>query len=143
MRCSMRKAFTLVELLVVVTVISILAALALYGLGRSRAAARDAQRQKIMNGIQEALARYYGNNQFYYYTPNNNFCGVVGVLVTGSYLSANPVDPNTKTALCSVCGTGDPVCGGATYRYLAGANGVSYTLTLVKESGGTSTFNSP
>lgn len=132
-----KKGFTLIEILVVVLVISLLATIALFGIGKAQAAARDAQRQQIMNGIRTALERYYADNQAYY-TATNNFCGLTTALVAGLYLSAQPVDPNTKTA---ICGTGNPVVGGATYTYLGAAS--SYALTLTKEAGGTSTFTNP
>lgn len=133
----MKKGFTLIEILVVILVISLLATIALFGVGKAQAAARDAQRQQIMNGIRTSLERYYADNQAYY-TVTNNFCGLTTALVSGNYLLAQPVDPNTKVA---ICGTGNPVVGGATYTYLGAAS--SYTLTLIKESGGTNTFTNP
>lgn len=138
------SGFTLIELMVVMTVIAILATMALYGLGKAQASARDASRQQIMTGIQTALERYYGDNQLYF-TATNNFCGLTTAMVGGNYLSAQPVDPGTKLA---ICGTGNPCtdasanCAtGAQYTYLGAAQ--SYVLTLKKESGGTNNFNSP
>lgn len=133
----MSKGFTLIELMVVIAVIGILSSMALFGIGKTQAAARDTQRQSIMNGIRTALERYYGDNQAYY-TAVNNFCGVTTALVTATYLTAQPTDPSTKAA---ICGTGNPTAGGATYTYAGATN--SYTLTLTKESGGTSIFTSP
>ena len=134
---SKNKGFTLIELMVVITVIAILSTIALFGIGKAQASARDTSRQQIMNGVRAALERYYGDNQVYY-TATNNFCGLTTALVAGTYLAAQPIDPQTKTA---ICGTGNPVVGGATYTYVGAAQ--SYTLTLSKESGGTNTFLSP
>ncbi len=133
---SARKGFTLIELMVVISVIAILSTIALFGLTKAQASARDASRQQIMNGIRAALERYYADNQAYY-TTTNNFCGLTTAFV-GSYLTAQPIDPQTKGA---ICGSGNPVAGGATYTYVGAAQ--SYTLTLTKEAGGTSTFTSP
>ena len=133
----MKRGFTLIELMVVIAVIAILSTIALFGITKAQASARDSSRQQIMNGIQMALERYYADNQAYY-TTTNNFCGLTTALVAASYLSAQPNDPKTKA---SICGTGNPTAGGATYTYLGAA--ASYTLTLTKESGGTSTFTSP
>lgn len=139
---SVQKGFTLIELMVVMAVIAILATIALFGLGKAQASARDVQRQQIMNGVRTALERYYADNQAYY-TATNTFCGVVTTaLVGGGYLT-QPVDPLTKAVICTGAGDGNPVKGGATYTYLGVVSPSSYTLTLTKESGGTSTFVSP
>lgn len=132
-----KSGFTLIELMVVITVISILSTIALFGIGKAQASARDTSRQQIMNGIRTALERYYSDNQAYF-TTTNNFCGLTAALITGAYLTAQPNDPQTKTA---ICGTGNPTVGGATYTYLGAAQ--SYTLTLAKEAGGTNTFLNP
>lgn len=126
-----RPAFTLIELMVVITVIAVLSTIALFGIGKAQASARDAARSQIMNGLQTALERYYSDNQAYY-TATNNFCGLTTALVAGNYLAAQPNDPRTKTA---ICGTGNPSAGGATYTYVGASQ--SYTLTLTVEAGGT------
>ncbi len=137
----MKRGFTLIEILVGILIISLLATIALFGIGKAQAAARDAQRQQIMNGIRTALERYYADNQAYYYLPaaNNNFCGLTTALVPG-YLSTQPIDPNTKVAICAA-GDTNPTKGGATYTYSGAAS--SYSLILIKESGGTNTFTNP
>lgn len=132
-----KRGFTLIELMVVMAVIAILATIALFGLGKAQATARDVSRQQIMNGVQTASEKYYADNQSYY-TATNNFCGLTTALVSGGYLGTQPTDPRGGT---TICGTGNPTVNGATYTYVGAAQ--SYTLTLTKEGGGTNTFRNP
>ena len=46
------KGFTLIELMIVITVIAILAAIVLFGLGAAQKNARDVQRVQIMKSMQ-------------------------------------------------------------------------------------------
>lgn len=136
---NFKKGFTLIELMVVITVIAILSTIALFGIGKTQASARDTSRQQIMNGVRTALERYYGDNQAY--PATQTFCALVTTL--SGYLGATlPIDPKTKVGI--VC---NPATEGATYSYTAGnagtCTGAGYTLTLIKESGGTSYFCSP
>ena len=60
-----KKAFTLVELLVVVAIIAILASALLVGLGGARQKARDARRIADLRNVQSALEVYYARNNQY------------------------------------------------------------------------------
>lgn len=152
-RLKTSSGFTIIELMVVMTVISILAAMVLYGLNKAQASARDAGRQQIMNGIQIALERYYGDNQKY--PAGASMCnagGAIPTLTAGTYLSAAPNDPSTKTSICA----GGLPSGTAYYYEAAGlvhnsvpspCSGIfptnAYQLVLTKESGGVNYFCSP
>lgn len=137
-KIKMKRAFTLIELMVVISVIAILATIALVGLNRAQASARDVGRQATITGLQTALERYMGDTGSYWTTAPNNFCGLVAGMVAGGYLSAAVTDPKGRVV---VCGTGNQITGGATYSYL-GAD-TAYTFVLGREGGGLQTFNSP
>lgn len=143
----LQRGFTLIELMVVITVISILATMVLYGLGHAQAAARDASRLQIMTGIQSALERYYGDCQVY---PSTGFNGLFAAgtpdvcgtsLIRGGYMAVEPTDPG-KTSCAGALDQPWLPCGGTAPSY-SYSGGSTYTLTLIKESGGTVTFSSP
>ncbi|MCL4397478.1 type II secretion system GspH family protein [Patescibacteria group bacterium] len=156
-----QRGFTLIELMVVISVIAILSTIALFGLNKAQASARDSSRQQIMNGIRTALERYYGDNQFY---PGPGGVGYqwsgasdspIDTLVTGKYLVIPPKDPcKNGTTIPSTGTMGASDCAPTAYAYTAtqadgsacttaDKNCTKYTLTLTKEAGGTSIFVSP
>lgn len=65
----MKKAFTLVELLVVISIIGTLVAILLPNFMGARERARDAQKIQDAYAIKNALRMYYNDNQAYP-TPN-------------------------------------------------------------------------
>ena len=144
---SLRKrGFTLIELMVVIAVIAILATIALFGIGAAQRAARDTQRQQIMNSLRSSLERFYGDNSTY---PAGHFSTMLLSLSTFAGYTVPPTDPG--------CGGGKVVwslstaangawipCNSATqasYWYTTGGTG--YTLSLFKEAGGNSIFLNP
>jgi len=60
-----KKGFTLVELLVVISIISLLASFSIVSLGQARVKARNANRLGEMNNVRKALQLYYDNNLEY------------------------------------------------------------------------------
>ena len=66
-----KKGFSLIELLVVISIIGVLAAILMMNLMGARERGRDAQRIQDLNSLKSALRLYYNdNNQLY--PPGNN-----------------------------------------------------------------------
>ena len=96
-----KKAFTLIELLTVVSILGLLMSAILVSTEATKKKARDAKRYANINVIKRALDIYYvDNNQYpeevgagdfeYSYTDPDNF---LSALVNGGYLQEAPVDP--------------------------------------------------
>jgi len=87
------KGFTLVEILIVISIIGILSNLVLLQLGAARAKARDVKRISDVSQIKSAEELFFDDNGRYSQTTN-----LTSDLVTiGKYLSLMPVDPLTTT----------------------------------------------
>lgn len=145
------RGFTLIELMVVISVIAILATISLFGLNKAQASARDVSRQQIMSGIRIALERYYADKGVYPTQDlvagqqwSGNPASPIDVLVAGRYLTAAPTDPCLGGTV--ILGTGKltgGVCNDVPLYSYTQTTTADYTLTLTKEGGGTSTLKSP
>ena len=80
----MKKAFTLIEILVVVTIIGLLTAIGSSGYSQFTKQSRDAKRKADLENIRAALEMYHSNNSYY---PS-----ATSALLT-DYMSALPTDP--------------------------------------------------
>jgi len=75
------RGFTLIELIVVMSIIGVLATLIINNLNDARARARDTKRKQDLNQLKTAIRLYYNDNQSY---PNDAFgrylpyCGGTG-----------------------------------------------------------------
>lgn len=102
------KGFTLVELLVVVTIISILASLSVASVNIARQRARDAKRRADISQVQLALYFYFDDNMQFPFTneemlPENttveNWATILAPALSGAnpgdkvYMVRAPVDP--------------------------------------------------
>lgn len=94
---TLKKGFTLVELLAVIAIIGILASIVIANLGNARSQAKDARRISDIKNIQLALAQYFNDNLRYpcdiYSTTNTAACP----RFSGVYMSAVPKDPKDNT----------------------------------------------
>lgn len=104
---SRNRAFTLIELLIVITIIGILAVALIPRLTGGPARARDAQRKSDMQQISTALEFYNTDNNSYPLAVTGNCTS--GLTLSASYISAVPADPSVNTyatAPANVCATG-------------------------------------
>jgi len=121
----MKKGFSLVEILVVVTIISLLASIAAVSYSQFVKQSRDARRKTDIEQIRAAIELYRNFNMEY---PNDlNFEGTGTVTDpepgTAVYMSKIPNDPKSTV--------------GYTYYYLRDSV-TDYTLCAYIEGGGTS-----
>lgn len=97
------KAFTLIELLIVLAIIGILSTISLFAISGVRESARDAKRKADLETIRQALEMYKADIGNYPQSPPN----------LSTYLQQIPTDPIT----------------GNLYAYTVSAN-PAYTYTL-------------
>ena len=96
---STKKAFTLIEILIVVAIIAILTLLAIANWHQQLNRAKDAQRKKDLNRLKIAFEEYYDDNNCYPPTDIVNHCGGNQLQ---PYLNTIPCDPAYKTPYCYV-----------------------------------------
>jgi general secretion pathway protein G len=89
MRRTSQSGFTLLELLVVMTIIGILAAVAIPALRDSPQRAREAALREDLFTFRSTIDQFHGDKG--YYPPD------LQTLVTEGYLRSIPVDPMTKS----------------------------------------------
>ncbi len=106
MKCmrQSRRAFTLIELLIVLAIISVLATVVMVGGEQARSKARDAQRISDLSQIQVALEAYFEASPMSAHTYPATLAPLAADPT--KYLPAIPTDPSTH----------------ADYSYLPGVN---------------------
>ena len=93
-----QKGFTIVELLIVIVVIGILAAISIVAFGNAQQQARDSSRTAAINGLMKALELYKIDNGSYPSVGTDNAGYAVSTLATAlvpTYTRSIPADPNT------------------------------------------------
>lgn len=134
-----RKGFTLIELMVVIAVIGILAAVALISLTGLQKSARDSARRSNMSDYATALARYYQDNQAYPAqagagADNDNagtgIFSATSVLVSSNYMPKVLKDPVVGTSACKL--TSASATQTCQYSYFATVT--NFTLFAIMEA---------
>lgn len=95
----MRHGFTIVELLIVIVVIAILAAITIVAFNGIQQRARDSERTSEIAAVQKALELYRADNDAYPSVGTDNVGYNLSTLATAlvpTYISSIPSDPNTS-----------------------------------------------
>jgi prepilin-type N-terminal cleavage/methylation domain-containing protein len=116
----MKKGFSLIELLVVISIIAILAGLTLTATGTYRKNARDTQRKSDLQQYRVALEAYATNNNQIYPINSSGFASACLTALTGYFGGGVcPTDPGTSQ-----------------YKYTSNSTGDVYLLYGKLETGG-------
>ncbi len=101
----MRKAFTLLELLVVIGIIAILVSLGTFSYSTAQKKARDTKRRGDIKAISNALEQYYSICGFQYPSPasGNVFNAVICESPSIAIMPTVPLDPRTTPYICQGC----------------------------------------
>lgn len=91
---NMKKAFTLIELIVVIAIISLLASVALSSFGSARQKARDSAKIQSLQEIRNALQLYFTDNGFY--PGGNTIANLTSALVNGPKRYIGAINSNIK-----------------------------------------------
>jgi len=162
------KGFTLVELLVVITIIGILTGISIVAYGQVQKNARDGKRKADLTSIQNALELYYGDHSGYPVgggcmssigfcatcpcdPPGSDWAGSLVTALQPTYIKDLPIDPINNTShyyqydpVCNetstICGREVTCTGGVCGP---GAQGCAYELAVFLEDGSTFTTCSP
>jgi len=117
--------FTLVEILVVATIVALLAAGGVVSYSQFGKQSRDARRKADIEQVRAALEMYKSNNVSSSYPT---LAQEIAILVTDKYLKTNPLDPKTNATYITY--TPSPVnCDGSTTVC------TNYTLTGALDNG--------
>jgi len=144
-----KRGFTIIELLVVISIIGLLSSMVLVSLDNARIKARDAKRQSDLSNISRALELYYSNHDSYpigFAGSVGNAgsdracwinqdtvdlgCNPLGVLITENIMTFVPYDPGINVYVDILGG-----CGTAQF-YAYWSDGPTYLLGAVNESQG-------
>lgn len=125
------NGFTLVELLVVISIIGILATLVMANLNSARSRARDAQRKSDARSIATALRLYFNDKGYY---PSNDSSGnILGCGSAGTSVCDWGNEWSVGTTVYMPKLSQDPLTG-QTYKYELGASSDIFTFSACLEN---------
>lgn len=106
------KAFTLLEMLVVIGIIAVLTGLGAVSYGTAQKKSRDAKRKSDLRVIQNAMEQYYSICGFVYPTAIASSIECPRITPTVAVLPTVPVDPKSATPYptASVGTSGYEIC---------------------------------
>lgn len=114
-----KNGFTLVELMIAISIISVLTAIALVTYQDINKKSRDARRQSDLKVIQSALQQYFADQNYY---PSNDIAQSTSL--TYSYTENN--QPKTKTYLNQM--PVEPKTDNSRYMYIASPPGCTNSV---------------
>jgi prepilin-type N-terminal cleavage/methylation domain-containing protein len=120
------SAFTLVELMVAMSIIAILIGLSVFGITTAQRNLRDNQRRDAVKNIAAGLADYYSRNGSYPARTNNTFAGIGGSNSLGTAAAFKLTGVTTPS--------GDSTASATWFGYSVANDG--YILCAELESGG-------
>ncbi len=127
--------FTLIEVLIVISIIGVLAAVGFVSYSSAQSSARDSKRKQDLSSLATALELYYGVNRSYpaaagdgyYISTNNPQTWLPELLSPSKFINVLPVDPlntgdpkidDTTSYGYSYWSNPDGVCGATNTHYL-------------------------
>jgi|ERR1035441_5915569 prepilin-type N-terminal cleavage/methylation domain-containing protein len=134
------QGFTLIELMIVVAIIGILAAIAIPRFAQMLEKSREGQTQGNMNSIHSAASIYYGDQKGVWpstLSTNTQFAfsqyldGLAPVKVTGAFVTGAPNPSGTLVQMTTQASV--PVGSGSGWLYDS-TNGTVYVNSTVKDS---------
>lgn len=128
-----QKGFTLVEILIVVSLIAILAVVALITINPAEAQrrARDTQRIKDITTLQSIIEQYLSDNASSFATTNTtssgktNNCGTSGWIGVDlcAYANTLPIDPSNRSSVVASTAAGGTTTAAAVYELIISTDG--------------------
>lgn len=113
-----KTGFTLVELLVVISIIGILTMISVSSYSSAQIKARDSERKSNLDAVSKALMLYYNDNGYFPNLTSDQIFGNSSVGLTGAnaivYMRETPIDPKNVDEYV--------------YRYVVSPSGISFNL---------------